>query len=91
MDRRDHALVDRPAGIGMRNRIARPIAIDAAKGTILAPCKSKPGLTQAAVSVPQRWIPQSLWLMPEQRYIKCRPFGFDMWGLTGQGLASEAG
>ena len=38
MESRDQALVVKPSGTGIKNRIATPMAIDAARGTILAPC-----------------------------------------------------
>lgn len=38
IDRRDHALLVKPSGTGMRNLMARPMAIEAASGASFAPC-----------------------------------------------------
>ena len=39
MESKDHALGVNPAGMGMRNLIATPMAMDTARGMSLAPCK----------------------------------------------------
>ena len=38
MESRDQADVVRPSGMGIRKRMAKPIATEAARGTNLAPC-----------------------------------------------------
>ena len=49
MESRDQAFGVKPSGMGMRNLIATPMAMEAASGTSFAPCKHHDAFIQTAL------------------------------------------